>query len=99
MKFKLKFNPEFYDDLIQAIDWYNEQQPGLGSKFYSSVKKQVTQLNATAFNYSIRYDDIRCLPLKTFPYMVHYQIDIENKIVKIEALFHTSRDPSVWKKR
>ncbi len=99
MKFKLKFNPEFYNDLLQAIYWYDEQRLGLGSKFYLSVKKQVAQLNTSALNFPIRYDDIRCLPLKTFPYMVHYRIDIENKLVKIEALFHTSRNPSVWRKR
>ena len=29
MKFKVIYNPEVYDDIQQAVDWYNEQKPGL----------------------------------------------------------------------
>ena len=71
MRFNLEFNPEFYDDLEQAFDWYNEQQPGLGSKFYLNVKKLISRLKTSAYNFAIRYDDIRCLPMKEFPFMIH----------------------------
>ena len=99
MRFTLSFNPEFYTDLEQAIDWYEEQRPGLGKNFYLSVRDQILRLQSTALNFSIRYDDIRCLTMKKFPYMIHYRIDIETCSVKIEALFHTSRNPAVWSKR
>ena len=28
MKFKVEYNPDFFDDLAQAVDWYNEKQHG-----------------------------------------------------------------------
>jgi hypothetical protein len=31
--------------------------------------------------------------------MIHYRIDLNNKVVKVEALFHTSRDPEIWSQR
>ena len=99
MKFRLLFNPEFYDDLEQAVEWYETQQPGLGTKFFQTVGKRTSELQTTALNFAIRYDDIRCFPLKRFPYMIHYRIDIENDLVKIEGLFHNSRSPQIWKNR
>jgi hypothetical protein len=42
MRYRLEFNPEFYHDLEQAIDWYEELKPGLGMKFYLCVKKEPT---------------------------------------------------------
>jgi hypothetical protein len=99
MKFILEFNPDFYHDLLQAMDWYENQQPGLGNKFFRTVKKQSKELQSTAMNFALRYDDIRCKPLKKFPYMIHFRIDSAARSVKIEALFHTSRDPNDWQKR
>lgn len=99
MKFKIEFNPEFFNDISQAVDWYNEQQIGLGDRFFKSVKKQTTKLSTTALQYAIKYDNIRCVCIENFPYMLHYHIDKNNKSIKIEALFHTSRNPDIWDSR
>jgi ParE toxin of type II toxin-antitoxin system, parDE len=99
MRFKIEFHPDFYFDIEQAVNWYNEQQKGLGDKFLLCVKKRVAELKNSALNFAIRYDDIHCLPLRKFPYMIHYNIDLERKSVKVIALFHTSRDPELWETR
>jgi len=99
MKFKVVYNPEFYGDIVQAVDWYNEKQPGLGDKLFNAVKKLTKKLTASAFHYAIKYEDIRCMPIEKFPYVVHYRIDERTKTVKIEALFHASRNPDLWVKR
>jgi hypothetical protein len=99
MKFKVAYNPEFYEDIVQAVDWYNEKQPGLGDKLFDAVKKLTKRLTASALHYAIRYDDIRCMPIEKFPYVVHYRVDERTKVVKIEALFHSSRNPGLWGKR
>lgn len=67
MKFKVLYNPKVYNDIQESIDWYNEQQPGLGRKFYSVLKKQLRKLEKSALQFSIRYDEVRCMPLKKFP--------------------------------
>ncbi len=99
MKFKVVYNPDFYEDIVQAMDWHNEKQPGLGGKLFNAVKKLTRKLTTSALHYAIRYDDIRCMPIEKFPYVVHYRVDEQNKIVKIEALFHSSRNPGLWDKR
>lgn len=99
MNFKVIYNPDIYKDIQQAIDWYNEQQSGLGLRFYKILNKRLNSLKTDALLYTIRYDDIRCLPLRNFPYMIHYRVDREQKVVKIEAIIHMGRNPDIWQKK
>ncbi len=99
MKFKVIYNPEVHDDLQQAIDWYNEQQSGLGNRFFITSKNQLNSLKSSALHYAIRYDTIRCMPIKKFPYMVHYSIDLNDGIVTVEAVYSTNRSPKIWRNR
>lgn len=99
MKFKVEFSPGFYNDLEQAIDWYNEIQSGLGDRLFNNVKKQTQKLSTSALNFAIKYDDIRCMCIKKFPYVIHYRLNEQTKTVRVEAMFHTSRDPKIWNER
>jgi len=99
MKFKVEYNPDFFDDLAQAVDWYNEKQPGLGDGFCKNVSRQTAKLSTAALQFAVRYDDIRCRRIEKFPYMVHYRVNEQTKTVKVEALFHTSRNPKIWTER
>ena len=99
MTFRILYNPEVYDDLKEAIDWYEERQPGLGNKFLATAKKQINSLRNSALQYSVRYDDVRCMPLKNFPYMVHFRVNIHANSVKVEAVINTWRNPVQWKVR
>lgn len=97
MRFKVIYNPEVYNDIRQAVDWYNKQQPELGLRFISVLKKHLRKLEHSAMHYSVRYGDIRCMPIKRFPYMIHYRV--QNKTVLVEAIFNTYRDSGLWEKR
>ena len=99
MKFKVEYNPDFFDDIVQAVDWYNERKVGLGDRFFKNVGKQTAKLSTVALQYAVKYNDVRCMQIKKFPYHVHYRVDEQTKIVKVEALFHTSRDPKIWNAR
>ncbi len=99
MKCKVEFNPEFFNDLVEAVDWYNEKQAGLGDKLYKSIKRQTVKLSSSALHYAVKYDDVRCLCVERFPYLVHYRVNEQTQTVKVEALFHSSRDPEIWNER
>ena len=98
MKYKIQIEPEAQLDIQEAIAWYNEQQKGLGKKFHSEVKIYIKHLKTNPF-YEIKYDDVRCLPIKRFPYTVHFTVDDTDKIVIIRAIFNTSRNPNIWEKK
>lgn len=98
MHFTIRIEPETGEDIQEGIDWYNEQQTGLGKEFHTAVKVHFNKLQTNPF-YQIRYGNVRCLPLKKYPFMIHFTIDEESKVVVVHAVLNTSRDTKTWKAR
>lgn len=98
MAFLVKIEPEARRDIQEGIKWYNEQQTGLGRKFHEAVKTHIKKLQINPF-YQVRYEEVHCLPLKNFPYMIHFTIDKIKRLVIIHGVFNTLRDPDTWKER
>ncbi|REL37584.1 hypothetical protein DYD21_07285 [Rhodohalobacter sp. SW132] len=98
MAFSIKIEPEARRDIQEGIDWYNEQQAGLGREFHSAVKFHFKKLQANPF-YQVRYEKVHCLPLKNFPYMIHFTINEIERHVIIHGVFNTFRDPGIWRER
>lgn len=99
MSFRILYHPEVYNDIRNAVDWYNKQQPGLGVRFTTSLKQHLNLLKNSGSLFTIRYDDIHCMPIRKFPFMVHYRVDKPHKTIKIEAVFNTNLDPHIWMER
>lgn len=98
MHFTIRIEPEAKIDIQEGIDWYNKHEVGLGRKFHAAIKAHFEKLHTNPF-FQVRYDDVRCLPLKKFPYMIHFTINEEKQIVVVHAVFNTSRNPKIWKDR
>jgi len=98
MSFKIKIEPEVVEDIQNGIIWYNKQQAGLGKKFLSEIKYHINLLKTNPF-YQIRYNDVHCLPLKIFPFMIHFTINKSDSLVIVRAVFNTYRNPQIWKQR
>jgi len=96
--YKLIIDPGATQDVQQAIDYYETRGHGLGIKFESALNKQLLSLQKNPF-FQIRYDDVRCLPLSKYPYMVHFTINEAHQLIIIRGVFNTARDPSVWQHR
>jgi hypothetical protein len=98
MIYSLVIDPRAIQEIQQAIDYYDEQQTGLGEKFEAALNQRLITLEKTPF-FSIRYDDVHCLPVNKFPYMIHFTLDEKQQIVTVRAVLHTSLNPKKWKKR
>lgn len=66
MNFLVIINQRGNRDIQEAIDYYDEQQLGLGRKFEAFLNEYLMLLKSNPF-YAIRYENVRCLPLKKFP--------------------------------
>lgn len=71
MSFKINIEPEAFEDIQMAMIWYEKQQEGLGERFYNEVDNAFDSLRINPF-LQVRYGNTRCLPLKKFPYMIHF---------------------------
>ncbi len=98
MHFTIRLEPEACRDIQEGVDWYNEQQTGSGKEFHAAVKASFIKLQKNPF-YQIRYDHVRCLPLKKYPYMIHFTLNEVNRRVVVHAVLNTFRDPKIWKDR
>lgn len=97
--YKIIIDEDALLDLTEASAWYEKKLDGLGTRFSKQVKKQINSLKNNPFICEVRYKDIRCFPIKKFPFMIHYQVNENHKLIKIYSIFHTSRNPTVWNDR
>ncbi len=87
---------EAIDDLQNGVRWYNNQQAGLGKKFYTLAIRNVKEISKRPLSIAVRYDEVRCYPLQTFPYMIHFIIH-ENRMIVL-GVINTSLNPETnWR--
>lgn len=95
MSYEIFLEEHAIADIHQAIDFYDSQQIGLGKKFEAEVDKHISYLHKNPF-FQIRYSNVRCLPLRKFPFLIHYTVDEKNKMVSVISILNTSQDPKKW---
>jgi plasmid stabilization system protein ParE len=97
MSLPLVIRPAAQAELDAAAAWYEGQQPGLGAALVAAVQQVFDTITTTPQRYPIVHADVRETVVPRFPYCVYYR-ERAGRVVVI-AVFHTSRDPSVWQSR
>jgi hypothetical protein len=99
LNYSIKIDIDAFNDIQNTSEWYEMQSKGLGLRYKNQTKKQINSLKKNPYLFSIKYDEIRCRKIEKFPFLIHYTIDDELKLVNVFAIFHTSRSPEIWKNR
>jgi plasmid stabilization system protein ParE len=81
----------------EAIDWYEQQRPGLGDDFAEAVQDVFNKISATPLIHATVLRDIRRGNVQRFPYSVYYRV--KPKWVVVISVFHNRRDPRIWQTR
>lgn len=82
------------DELSDAYDWYEEQQPTLGNRFYKEINHYLTILEKDPNLFPIKYiEELRAVSTNKFPYQIIYWINTVDRTVHVVSIFHTSRNP------
>lgn len=90
MNYKIVILPEAKNDFKEAIGYYKTINPKLSGRFYGSFKESLNSIKSHPLRFHLRYDDVRIMMLKTFPYLIHYSV-YESEIV-IKLICHSSKD-------
>jgi len=96
--YKVIISPLAKQDIKDAAHWYNDKQAGLGKRFTNHIRLKLDSLKKNPYIAANRYDEVRTAVLDTFPFMAHYIIDEDKKMIILLAALHTSLSPDVWKK-
>lgn len=87
----IKLTASARQDLQDGARYYNRQQPGLGRKFETRLKKSFQKISRMPQAASFAFDEVRYKVVETFPFIITYVFD--EKSVIILRIFNTSLDP------
>lgn len=99
MGLTLQFNSEAQAELLQAIDYYEDKQKGLGRRFNEVVNQTINNILSFPEAFPIIYDNKRKATIKHYPYILIYEYEVRDNVVYILSVFHTRQDPAIWKNR
>lgn len=78
-----------------SFDYFEKKSSDLGHRFLDEIERAIEALEINPY-YQIRYNAIRCFPLHIFPFLVHFVVFEEKKLVRIYDILHTSIDTAKW---
>lgn len=98
--FKISYSPESLREIKYIVDYYNNKSKGLRSRFRKNLLAEIAAVKENPFTTSFRYDNVRFAVVKKFPYAVHYTVNEQTNIIKIQAVFGFAQDADTnWKIR
>ena len=89
-----RFVAEARQEFLAEIAYYNEVQPGLGSRFTKAVEEATARALAFPLSGTTSVSNTRRVCLKGFPFSLFYRSE-ENGIV-IFSTSHHARKPGYW---
>ncbi len=94
---KFSFHPEAEAEFNEAIDYYEECEPGLGYDFSIEVFASIQNIVNYPTAWPVMEEYVRRCLVYRFPYGVVYSI--EQSGIFILAIMHLRRHPDYWKNR
>ena len=63
------------------------------------MRQRVNELKKDPFTCQVRYKEVRTAIVPQFPFMIHYVIEQDEKVIEVIAVLSTHRDPKIWTER
>ena len=99
MSYSFVNRPAVRLDIINATDYYKNINPELAKQFLFRIREAKAYIARSPLGLQIKYNQIRTLLLKQFPYHIHYLIDDSKKQIIILAIIHAYRNPQDYSNR
>ena len=92
----IELHPQADEEFAAQVEFYEDQEPGLGHRFYREV---IACLEWIAENPAVprMRMDYRRVNLKVFPFYIAYVL--EGDSVWVLAVAHSHRTPGYWTRR
>ncbi len=91
MSFHLIFHPEADKEYLQAYQWYEQEQKGLGERFEKMVEKRLLQIADNPEHYGISKTPYREASTDVFPYTIGYTLNKRKKLIYVAAIYHAAK--------
>lgn len=91
------FHPEAEEEFLEAINYYEDRERGLGYDFSIEVFATIQNIVIYPTAWPVIEEGVRRCLVHRFPYGVIYNIEQEEILVL--AVMHLRRHPGYWKNR
>ena len=92
-----RFTPEADAELTEAREWYSHQRKDLDIEFMQCIENALSRILANPHMFPTVHGDLRRAIVRRFPFAILYEVTSEE--IQIIAVFHSRRDPEIWKLR
>lgn len=99
MNYSFVNRPSVKNDILEAVDYYKKINPELAVQFLDRIREAKTFISRTPLGFQIKYNNVRTLLLKQFPYHIHYLVDDSKKVIVILAIIHAYKNPLDYSER
>jgi hypothetical protein len=79
MSYSIVNRPSVKTDIIDATNYYQTISSKLAKQFLVRVREAKAYIIRFPLGFQIKYNNVRTLLLKQFPYQIHYLIDDAHK--------------------
>lgn len=91
--------PAVRADIIEATNYYTKINPELAKQFLFRIREAKVYIARSPLGFQIKYNQVRTLLLRQFPYHIHYLIDDTQKQIIILAIIHAYKNPKDYSNR
>lgn len=84
-------------DVEEAVDWYNQRAPDLGTRFFLDFNRVLSRVEENPFLYAELYRGIRRARFTHFRYGVFFRV--RAGAIEVIAITADARNPAVWQRR
>ena len=93
MPYTILVTPSAVEDITVAVEYYNAIATDLGYRFADLVAEHFDRIARLPTASAVRYKNIRCKPMKRFPFLITFTIDEAAYAVNILRVFNTYQEP------
>jgi hypothetical protein len=81
------------NEVLDAWEWYEDKQNGLGDRFKQEVKNKIKSILNNPLKYPLKgkYHEAQT---DVFPFIIVYDTDEISNVIFIVSVFHMSRHPT-----
>jgi plasmid stabilization system protein ParE len=94
---KILFTQAARADLAEAVGWYDTHAPHVVPQFRDALRTALIRIAENPKQFPPTLKNTRRALLRRFPYILVFRETQDT--VYVVAVFHTSRDPLIWKRR
>ncbi len=96
-QYKIELSDEAEVDLDKSYEYYANENEDLADNFYRYIANSIEEIRKNPNLYPDIHKNIRKFVIKKFPFVIYYKIN--DVVVEVVAIFHTSRNPEIWQER